>query len=67
MAAKFICDGCGKEEQAIFYSANPNGWHKPEDWFQRSDKESGPQDCCSRECIQIVAKRTGKTALVSPV
>ncbi len=66
MAAKYICDGCGKEEQGIFFPDNPHDWHKPEKWFQRSD-ESGPQDCCSRKCIEIVAAKTGKSSVVLPL
>lgn len=66
MAAKFICDGCGKETQAGFYPTNAgSGWHKPHSWYQRMD-EDGIQDACSRECIDKVAAATKKTAVVSP-
>ena len=66
MAAKIICDGCGKEEDMVAYAKYSSGqWEKPPSWFQRSDKD-GIQDACSRECIEIVAKKTNKTALVAP-
>lgn len=66
MAATIICDGCGKVATMVFYKANPNGWHKPEEWFRRSDETTGPQDACSRECVDIVAAKTGATAVVLP-
>lgn len=62
MACKFICDGCGKEAEVKYL----NGWWKPSNWFQRSDDE-GAQIACSRECIDKVAERTGKTGLVLPI
>lgn len=63
MACEFICDGCGKREQGISSGAN---WFKPHDWFQRSDKD-GIQTACSRNCIEKISKKTGKTGLVLPV
>lgn len=63
MSAKYICDGCGKEEPAVQY---PTGWSKPPSWFQRTDKD-GTQDACSRECIKRIAERTGKTSVVLPI
>lgn len=67
MSVKYICDGCGKEEPAVFYPSNhSSGFHKPELWFQRSDAE-GIQVACSRECIEVIAKKTGKTAVVLPI
>lgn len=39
---------------------------KPPQWFQRSDKD-GIQIACSRECIEEISKRTGKTSVVLPV
>lgn len=63
MACKFICDGCGKESSAYF---NGLQYFKPGSWFQRAD-EDGPQDACSRECIDTIAKKTGKTGVVIPI
>ena len=40
---------------------------KPRHWFQRSDPDGDTQVACSRECISIVAKKTGKTSVVLPV
>lgn len=65
MSAKYICDGCGKEEKAISSRGDRN-WTKPYSWFNRSDKE-GIQDACSRECIETVSKKTGKTNMVMPI
>lgn len=62
MSAEIICDGCGKREPMRV--AN-HQWHKPSDWFERSDKD-GIQSACSRRCIEIVATKSGKTDLVSP-
>lgn len=65
MAAKFICDGCGKEAPAEYYP-HDFGWHKPRDWFQREDSD-GVQDACCRECIKKIAEKSGKTSLVIPL
>ncbi len=64
MAAKFICDACGKEEPAQI--GGRRDWIKPSSWFQRADKD-GIQDACSRACILAVAQRTGKTGSILPV
>ncbi len=64
MACEYICDGCGKRAKAVYYGGIR--WFKPHSWFQRSD-DDGPQDACSRECIEKAAKKTGKTDLVLPV
>lgn len=63
MACKFICDGCGKEEPA---TQTHTDFHKPRLWFQRSDKD-GIQVACSRDCIEKISEKTGKTGLVLPV
>lgn len=65
MAVEFICDGCGKRERGMQYE-NSRDWHKPWNWFQRSDK-NGIQDACSRECVEVIAKKTGKTGVVLPI
>ena len=62
MACKYICDGCGKEAPA----ERTHNWFKPSSWFQRSD-DDGIQDACSRECIQKIAAKTGKTDVVLPI
>ena len=64
MAAEMICDGCGKRVPMQRYENSP-GWHKPFNWFQRQDKD-GIQDACSRECIQKIAQKTGKSAAILP-
>lgn len=63
MSAKFICDGCGKEAPA--FSGYDGAWHKPPSWYQRSD-EDGIQDACSRDCIDRIAVKTGKSGVVAP-
>ena len=63
MSVEYICDGCGKRAPATH---NGRDWFKPHLWFQRSD-EDGPQDACSRPCIDKVADETGKTPCVLPV
>lgn len=63
MTAIFVCDGCGKKQKGIYLG---NQWHKPHKWFQRAD-EDGAQIACSRECIEIISKKTGKTNLVLPI
>lgn len=62
MACEFICDGCGKRQQV---SPFPGGWFKPSSWYERSDKD-GTQVACSRECIKVIAEKTGKTDVVAP-
>ena len=63
MACKFICDGCGREASAVH---NQIDYFKPGSWFQRSDKD-GIQDACSRDCIDKIAAKTGKTSTVIPI
>jgi len=63
MACKYICDGCGKEKPA---DENWNGYHKPRQWYERSD-DDGVQVACSRECIKVAAEKAGVHSLVLPV
>ena len=63
MAAKIICDGCGKE---VPMESNGQSWFKPASWFERSDKD-GIQTACSRKCIEKISKESGKTGVVLPV
>lgn len=65
MAAKWICDGCGKEAPALAEGRIPK-WSKPQLWFSRSD-DDGIQDACSRACVDQIASATGKTNLVMPL
>lgn len=66
MANEYICDGCGKRESAVFYPNGNRNWCKPERWFQRTD-ENGPQDACSRDCVDKIAKKSGKTGVILPI
>lgn len=66
MACEYICDGCGKRAPGVFWLMGDAGWHKPNSWFQRQDKD-GPQDACCRECIKKIADKSGKTSVVLPV
>jgi hypothetical protein len=63
MAAESICDGCGKREPM---ESNGMHWFKPRDWFERHDGD-GTQTACSRECIDKIAAKTGKTSVVLPI
>ena len=63
MAVEYICDGCGKRERGMH---NGRDWFKPSHWYQRADND-GPQEACSRECIDAVAEKTGKTSVVLPI
>ncbi len=63
MACEFICDGCGKRLPA---SQGMKDYFKPFQWFQRGD-DDGIQDACSRECIEKVATKSGKTGVVLPI
>lgn len=63
MSCKYVCDGCGKEAKAFW---NGQDYHKPGPWFQRADKD-GPQDACSRSCIDKIAEKSGKTSVVLPI
>jgi len=64
MPAEIICDGCGK--RAPMREGIDGFFHKPSDWYCRSDKD-GIQVACSRECIEKVAAETGKTPTVLPI
>lgn len=65
MAVVCICDGCGKQEPAE-HSSTGGGIFKPRLWYGRKDAD-GEQLACSRECIEKVAKKTGKTSVVLPI
>lgn len=64
MAAESICDGCGKRAPM---EPRHFGWCKPHNWFERMDKDGTVQTACCRECIDIIAKKTGKTNVVLPI
>lgn len=64
MAAEVICDGCGK--RAVMRVGQDGNWYKPASWYRRSDKD-GIQTACSRECIDKIAEKTGKTDIVIPI
>lgn len=64
MAAESICDGCGK--RALMVPGRNGSWHKPGSWFERTDND-GTQTACSRECIEKIAEKTGKTSVVIPI
>lgn len=57
---EFICQACGKRARGGYAGGN---WHKPRVWYERSDKD-GVQTACSRECIKVVAGKTGKSDVV---
>lgn len=63
MACEYICDGCGKREPGV---PQTHGYSKPRIWFQRGDQD-GNQDACSRECIERIAEKSGKTGVVLPI
>ena len=63
MSAEWICDGCGKREPAM---QGRSGWFSPKSWYSRGD-DYHTQDACSRECIDKIAKATGKTNVVLPI
>ena len=64
MAAKWICDGCGKEQPADVGHGG-HAFVKPNAWFERSDK-NGIQTACSRECVKKVAEKTKTTDVILP-
>lgn len=63
MGCVYVCDGCGKQEPA---QNNGRDWVKPNLWYERRDPEGALQTACSRECIKVIAKKTGSTDLVAP-
>ncbi len=64
MAVEFICDGCGKRTPAEM--GRSGDAFKPRSWYARGD-DDGQQHACSRECIEKIAEKTGKTAVVLPI
>lgn len=60
---EFICQGCGRREPGEYYGLS---WHKPREWYERSDRD-GVQTACSRQCVETISRRTGKTAVVLPI
>jgi hypothetical protein len=63
---EFTCQGCGKKAPGEYFSHGDLAWHKPRSWYERSD-DDGPQTACSRECIDIIAEKSGKTGVVLPI
>lgn len=59
------CMGCGKEAVGQFYE-HSQAWHKPRDWYQRSDK-NGVELACSRKCIDAISSKSGSSPLVLPI
>lgn len=55
-----ICDGCGTSRLT-----GPNDTFKPDKWYSREDSD-GRQIACSRECIDVIAAKSGKTRVVLP-
>lgn len=62
-SSEFTCDGCGATATGEKWADRQ--WHKPRLWYQRSDAD-GDQLACSRDCIDVVAKETGKTRAIFP-
>ena len=61
---EFTCQGCGEKAPGVY--GRDHAWHKPDQWFERSE-DDGVQTVCSRRCIDKVAARTGKTSVVLPL
>jgi hypothetical protein len=61
---EFTCQGCGKKAPGVYYKTGT--WAKPLSWFERSD-DDGVQTVCSRECIAVIAEKSGKTSVVLPI
>ena len=62
--AEFVCGGCGKRERGVFAAGR---WYKPYFWFERGYDAGDVQIACSRECIEKIARKTGKTSIVKPI
>lgn len=63
MMVEYICDGCGKREPG--HEDRSGNAHKPRSWYQRTD-DDGTQTACSRKCIETIAEKSGKSAVVAP-
>lgn len=61
--AEIICDGCGARMPMSCVNGH---WVKPPSWYERSD-DDGIQTACSRECIDKIAEKSGKTSAVLPI
>ncbi len=64
MGVMYVCDNCGK--QALAGSNKMGNWLKPATWYTRTD-EDGTLVACSRECVEIVSKKTGKPNVIRPI
>jgi hypothetical protein len=60
----FICDGCGKQQEGYF--TRMGDAFKPNSWYLCTD-EDGTQVACSRECIDKIALKSGKTRVIIPI
>lgn len=64
MSTIFVCDGCGKRTEPRFSKWSPN------DWFSKKEVVGMTEmtyHACSRECIEVVAKKFNTSHLVLPV
>lgn len=64
MSAYWKCDGCGLVRRGAM--SGDKRWVKPWEWFSRADAE-GIQDACSRDCVDAIAAKTGKSRVVLPL
>ena len=64
MAVIYVCDGCGKQAPGLEF---PDAITKPRDWFQRHDAEGVWLHACSRDCVAVIAKKTGTTGAILPI
>lgn len=62
---KYICDGCGKEEEGIVL---PHTVLKPRKWFVRADRDKDTAYyACSYACIETIDEKHGDRRAISPI
>jgi hypothetical protein len=65
MACEYICDGCGKRESGSYLKGF--GYQPPKGWQIAYADYNRRMDACSRDCIEKIAAKTGKTGIVLPL
>lgn len=51
MSVEYICDVCGKKEQAVYYK-DARDYGKPVKWLQRETPAGYLKNLCSRLCLE---------------
>jgi hypothetical protein len=67
MSCKFICDGCGKEEESSYSPSHDD--IKPRNWYAKTTVFNGEKKvihACCNNCVDIASKKWNTDNIKSP-